>query len=123
LANFKKITEYERVSEFDPQNRENIVNMIAHYDRHISFQNATNILLAKESVEIMSSKDSLGAELQEMIDVRKQTMRSVRLKESDIKKLTQNLTDQESEIEKLISPRASIKKEDMCSAQNLFEAI
>jgi hypothetical protein len=123
LANFKKITEYERISEFDPQDRENIVNLVAHYDRHISFQNATNILLAKESVGLMESKDSLNAELQDLIRLRKQSMRPVRIKESDIKKLTQNLDAQEAEMEKLISPRASVEKPDLDSAQNLFESL
>jgi hypothetical protein len=57
LASLKKISEYDTIAEFDPQDREAIVNLIASYDRHISLQNATNILFTRESIGLMSSKE------------------------------------------------------------------
>lgn len=57
LASFKKISEYETIADFDPQDRETIVNLIANYDRHISLQNAANILFTKESIVLMNSKE------------------------------------------------------------------
>lgn len=50
LATLKKISEYDTIADFDPQDRETIVNLIANYDRHISLQNAANILLTRESI-------------------------------------------------------------------------
>lgn len=57
LASLKKISEYETIADFDPQDRETIVNLIANYDRHISLQNAANILFTKESIGLMNSKE------------------------------------------------------------------
>lgn len=118
LANFRKITEYEKIKDFDPKDRENIVNMIANYDRHISFQNATNILLAKESVGLMNSKETLPNEFQSEINIRKQSMRNLKLKDSDLKKLSQNLETQMHEIQELTSPEAAIKTEELENAQD-----
>ncbi len=122
LASFKKISEYEKISEFDPKDRETIINLVANYDRHISFQNASNILLAKESVSLMNTKEGLKAELQKDIAIRKQSMRPIRLKDADIRNLSRNLNEQESEIENLVSPKVSIEQEDIRSAQKLFDA-
>ncbi len=117
LANFKKITEYEKVQELDPQDRENIVNLIAGYDRHISFQNAVNILLAKDSIDLMESKErNLNEELLGDIEIKKQNMRK-KLKEADINKL-QNIDRQHKEISKIVEPEPGIKEKDIDEARN-----
>lgn len=118
LSNFKKITEYENLEKFDPEDREKIVTLIANYDKHISFQNATNILLTKESIGLMNSKATLPNKFQTEIDIRKQSMRNLKLKESEIKKLSQNLEEQTNEVTKLTSPQIAIKEMDLKSAQN-----
>lgn len=121
ISNFKRITEYDKIQEFDPQDRENIVNLIANYDRHISFQNAANILLAKESVALMNTKEVLPKDFQEEVSIRKQSMRNFKLKDSDLKKLSQKLGEQEKEIEKLTSPKVSIDAEDLEKAQDSLQ--
>ncbi len=118
LANFKRITEYDKIQEFDPQDRENIVNLIANYDRHISFQNAANILLTKESIGLMESKDHLPEDFQNAVEIRKQNMRSVKLKESDIKKISQNLHEQRREVSKLTTSKAPLESEMLRDAQD-----
>lgn len=118
LANFRKITEYENLEKFDPEDREKIITLIANYDRHISFQNAANILLAKESVDLMNAKETLPNEFQSEIEIRKQNMRNIKLKDSDLKKLSQNLDEQTNEIEKLTAPQVAIKKSELEKAQN-----
>jgi len=120
LANFKRITEYDQISEFDPKDRETIVNIIANYDKHIAFQNATNILLAKKSIPLMNEKEKLGADMQKEIAIRKQTLSPIKLKDSEIKKMSQHISTQEQEIENLTSPRAALPKEDMHQAEQLF---
>lgn len=120
LANFKKISEYDTIKDFDPQDRETIVNLIANYDRHISLQNAANILFAKESIPLMNSKESLHEELQNEIIVRKQGMRSKKLNDADIKKIAQSLSEQEKEIGKLISPKVAIQDEEIAEMKEVL---
>ncbi|MBI5414753.1 hypothetical protein HZA38_04530 [Candidatus Peregrinibacteria bacterium] len=116
IAAYKRITEYEKISELDPQERENIVNLIAHYDRHISFQNATNVLLASEGLKTMRSKEILNSEFLSEIEIKKQTMRSPRF-DTDIKKLTQSLDLQEREIQKMVNPKVEIGEKEMKEVQ------
>lgn len=59
LTILKKIKDYETLSDFDPEDREQIVHLIANYDRHISLQNAANILFTRDSLALMSSKEQL----------------------------------------------------------------
>ncbi len=87
LMMLKKITEYKNIEDFNPEDRESIVNMIAQYDSHISFQNAVSFVLAKKSQELMSSKKNLPENFQEEIQLRKNTMKDVRLNPSEIKKI------------------------------------
>lgn len=118
LANFKKITEYEKIQDFDPQDRENIVNLIAGYDRHISFQNAANILLAQESIGLMRSKESsLNEELVEEIKIKKNSMRELKLNPTDVRKL-ENLDRQHKEIESIVEAKPDIEAKDLTNAQN-----
>lgn len=121
LANFKKISEYDTIKDFDPQDRETIVNLIANYDRHISLQNATNILFTKDSITLMNSKESLHEELQSEISIRKQGMRNKKLNDADIKKIAQSPDEQEREITKLISPRISIAREEIEEMQEVLD--
>lgn len=120
LANFKKVTEYERIEELDPQDRENIVTLIAHYDRHISLQNAANIYLAKESIDLMNKKESLNEKLLAEIDIKKQGMRISKLKDSDLKKIAQSLSEQSREIEKLVSPNVTVKDQEIQEVEAIF---
>ncbi|MDP2103346.1 MAG: hypothetical protein Q8K26_00300 [Candidatus Gracilibacteria bacterium] len=121
LANFKKISEYDTIKDFDPQDRETIVNLIANYDRHISLQNATNILFTKESITLMNSKESLHEELQSEITIRKQGMRSKKLNDADIKKIAQSPDEQAREITKLVSPRIAIAREEIEEMQGILD--
>ncbi len=123
LANFKKVTEFDNISDFDPKDRELIINLIANYDRHISFQNAANILFAKESIDLMNSKDQLKEELLDEIEIKKQTMRPIRLKDSDLSRISKDLHEQEKEIHRLTSPKAAIKVTEVEQAQRLFDAV
>lgn len=90
LMMLKKITEYANILDFDPEDREAIVNTLAQYDSHISFQNAVNIVLARKSQELMDSKKSLPDDFQKEIQARKNTMKDFRLNPSEIKKHVQS---------------------------------
>ncbi len=121
LANFKKITEYENLENFDPEDREKIVTLIANYDKHISFQNAFNILSAEKMIDLMEGKENLPEDFRDEIAIRKQGLKEIKLMPSDIKKLSGNLKNQKSEIEKIKTPKVSVDQKDIDSAQNLID--
>lgn len=108
LASLKKISEYGTIADFDPQDRETIVNLIASYDRHISLQNAANILFTRESITLMNSKEGLHSEIQKEIVNRKEGMRTKKLNEAELKKIAQSMGEQERQTNELLTPSAVI---------------
>jgi cob(I)alamin adenosyltransferase len=121
LTNFKKITEYENLEKFDPEDREKIVNLLANYDKHISFQNAFNILSAEKMITLMEGKENLPEEFREEIALRKQKLAELKFTPSEIKKLSGSLENQKTEISKIKTPKISLEKKDVQSAQNLID--
>ena len=119
LSAYKKIMNYDLAESFDPKDRENIINLIASYDQHISKQNAINILNSLESLKLMHLKEILNKEMKEEIDVKKKKMRIDNFKRTDLKRLVDNPEEQINEIKKLVIPKkAEIKKKDL---QNVLE--
>jgi len=120
LAAYKRITEYERISEFDPQDREKIVDLIARYDRHISLQNAASIVLAKEGLAVMGSKDVINAEVLKEIEGKKRNMRQIKLSEAEVKRLAQNFAEQKKDIAKMVTPKEAVGKEEVEEIQKMM---
>jgi uncharacterized protein YlxW (UPF0749 family) len=121
LVNFKRMAEYKKISDLDPRDRESIVHLIAQYDRHISFQNSTNILLTKESLKLMEIKELLPSDIQTEIGIRKRNIRPIKFKDSEMKRLSQDSSQQKTEIQHLISPFSSAEKEDMDTLQKILK--
>ncbi len=113
LAAYKRILDYAKLSEFDPQDRESIINLIAKYDRHISFQNAANIILAREGVDVMGSKEGINKDILTEVENKKQAMRPLKLPEAEVKKLTQNPGLQEKEVKKMVQPKSFVPQQDL----------
>ncbi len=112
LASLRKISEYDTIADFDPQDRETIVNLIANYDRHISLQNAANILFTRESIGLMNSKEGLHSEIQKEIINRKEGMRTKKLNEAELKRISESMSEQERQTEELLAPRVIIGSEE-----------
>jgi len=53
LASFKKISTYDLTEKLDPQDRENIVNLIAEFDYHINMRNALDILASESGISVL----------------------------------------------------------------------
>lgn len=117
LAAYKRITEFKNIEKFDPRDREKIVSLLAHYDRHISFQNAVNILLAQEGVRVMQGKEDIQEDIQEEVAIKKRNMRAQKLSDSDLKRLAQSFEEQKKEMNALVSPKAGIKERDLAEVQ------
>lgn len=121
LASLKRITAYEFAEQMDPQQRENIVQLIAELDFHINLRNAADILLTKMGTEILEKSERLDPMLAEEVALKKQPMNAkASLAASEIKKIVAKLSIQNDEADHLIAPRASIRKKDLESAEKLL---
>ncbi len=121
LASLKKIQNYEFAEKMDPQERENIINLIAEFDHHINLRNAMDLALAQHGINVLDKKESLPEELQEDINLKKSKMRIVKVNETDLKPLMLSTERQQSSIDKTVKPKPKIKKADMQSAESLLD--
>ena len=120
LASLKKITTYEFAEKMDPEERENIVNLLAELDYHINFRNAFDILMAQSGVKILDKSESLPAGMQEEIETRKSKMRLKNFTPTELKNLIKGTKKQEDEIKKMTKPKADIQNQELDSASQLF---
>ena len=121
LAGLKKISEYDTIADFDPQDRETIINLIASYDRHISLQNAANIIFTRESIGLMNSKEWLHKEIQDEIVNRKESMRTKKLNESELKKIAQSMSEQDRQVALLLQPKRFIEKVEQLEIEEVLK--
>jgi len=112
LMSFKKISIYENLEKIDPQERENIVNILAAYDQHISHRNAIDILSSIQGVKIWKLKNNLWEEMLEEIDQKKSKIRLETFKPTELQKFIKDPNHQIEEIKKMIEPKkAEIEKD------------
>ncbi len=121
LASMKKITTYEFADQMDPQQRENIVQTLAELDFHINLQNAANIIMTKRGTEILERAQHVDPELAADVALKKQPMNAkATLAATELKKIVSSLMEQNLEVDKLVAPRASVKKKDLKSAETVI---
>lgn len=124
LASLKKITTYEFADQMDPQQRENIVQLIADLDFHINLRNATDLILTKMGTEILGKTQQLDPEIAAEVAMRKQPMNAkASLAASEIKKIVSNLTEQNLEVERLVAPKAAVHKKNLKTAEMVIESL
>ncbi|MBL7006879.1 MAG: hypothetical protein ISR78_07360 [Spirochaetia bacterium] len=108
IAVFRKLKEYDLAEAYDPQERENIVNLIAAFDNHIRQQNAVNILNTLRGLKIMGEKQTLSSDLAASIEDRRKSMRMDSYKPTDFRRLMNDPKAQIAEIAALIEPREPV---------------
>lgn len=114
LACYKKMAAYQFVDQLDPQERENIVNVIAVYETFIRYQNAANVRLAKKAVDVTKMREDLiGIELNQQIDLKRKDVRPPKSKDSDVKQLANSRGEMERAIQDLISPKADLERAEL----------
>jgi len=118
LESYKKVSNYDLAESFDPKERENIVNLIASFDHHISRQNSINILSSLEGLKVSSKKNILKKDLLDDIEVKKNKIRLENFKPTDLKRLIQNPEEQIQEIKALVMPKKPEISEDELSNTN-----
>ena len=108
LAALKRITEYELAEQFDPQEREDIVNLITKLDYHINERNTFDVLMARRGGEVLKDAEQLYPEITKEVAQKKEKMRLPNFKPSEIKRLIKSLSTREEEMKDLTAPKATI---------------
>ena len=109
LSSLKKITSYELAEQFDPQERENIVSLIAELDYHISERNTFDILMAGKGAEVIKNAQKIHPELMEEAERKKGKMRLPSFKKAEIKKLLNDVSAREEAASELTTPIAAVE--------------
>jgi len=121
----KKISEYERLEDFNPQERENLIHLIASYDTHISYQNAVNFVLAKQSFDINSMQNTLPLDFVSGVKSLQNKTKNKTLNHLEIMKYAKNKDLQKKEIAEVVSPKSAIninlikKSEELLKEKNI----
>lgn len=123
LASLKRITHYEFAEQMDPQQRDNIVQLVAELDFHINLRNAADLLLTKMGTSILEKAQRTDPALAEEVAIKKLPMnanaRSV-LSQAELKRLVSSLTAQVEEAHQLVSPKAPIRTKELKAAEVLM---
>ena len=121
LAALKRITLYEFAEQMDPQQRENIVQLIAELDFHINLRNAADLILTKMGTDLLQKAQRVDPELAEEVALKKLPMNAkASIAAGELKKIVSKLTNQIEEAQQLISPKAPVRKKDLEEAQGLL---
>lgn len=108
LAAYKKISQYEFAEQINPQERENIINLIADFDYHINYRNAADLVLTKQGINILGKASRLPQELIKDIAIKKEQIRTPVLPPSELRELLLNTKNQDEEIYRLVAPKAKV---------------
>ncbi len=120
VMTLKRLEEYDLADKYDPQDRENIVNIIAAFDNHIRYQNATNILTAVRGLKVLEESENMPEEMIKEVENKREKIRNKRMSENEMKKLMDNPEIQLKEIVKLIAPKKSeISTKDLSDSEKL----
>ncbi len=123
LASLKRITAYEFAEGMDPQQRENIVQLVAELDFHINLRNAADLLLTKMGVSLLARAQKTDPQFAEDVALKKAPMNAnarTALSSSEFKRVVSSLVAQVQETEHLEAPQVSVKKKDLETAKTLI---
>ncbi|PIP65494.1 hypothetical protein COU77_04225 [Candidatus Peregrinibacteria bacterium CG10_big_fil_rev_8_21_14_0_10_49_16] len=113
LASFKKIENYEFAEQMDPQQRENIVDLIAQFDFHISSRNAVDFALMQHGLETLGRAKNIDPALVEEIAIKKSKMRNLNLNTAEQKRLTTSPEAIRAELKNLTNPQPQMQIDDV----------
>lgn len=115
----KKISAYELAEQLDPQDRDNIVNLIAEFDHHINMRNALDLIASQSGVSVLAKSRNLKKEIKDEIVMKKSTMRLQQFSPTEIKSLMIDAQVQQEEIDRLTSPQPAVSPDMLTSAKKI----
>jgi hypothetical protein len=114
LALFKKIENYEFAEAMDPKERENIVDLIAAFNYHISARNAHELGLILHGLETLDKAErNMDPTIFADAMIKKAKMRHINLNTADTKELVANPEKVTQQLLDLVEPKARITKEEL----------
>lgn len=122
LASLKRIESYEFAEQMDPQERENIIDLIAQFDFHINSRNAVEYFLQKHGLETLSRMKKLDQELVAEVAAKKAKIRQLNFSTADQKELVQNPELLDARLNELTNPAAQIDQEELQSAKKVMKS-
>ncbi|MBT4120113.1 MAG: hypothetical protein HOG89_04185 [Candidatus Peribacter sp.] len=113
LASLKRMESYEFTEGIDPQERENIVDLVAAFDFHVSTRNAHELQMIYHGLETMHKAQNANPELMAEAMIKKAKMRNLNLSTAETKELVANPKEVAQQLLELVEPKAKITKEDL----------
>ncbi len=114
LQMFKCLEQYEFADMYNPQEREQIVHVLASLEHHIRHQNAVNVLSALRGIDSLEAADALDGELRQAVDDRRRDIRTQRFTPTSLKRLMNHDEQVRNEILRIVSPKpAAMEEEDL----------
>ena len=114
LSMFKKVESYEFAEAMDPQERENIVDLVAAFHFHISARNAHELGLMLHGLETLDKAErTMDPKILADALVKKAKMRHLNLNTADTKQLVANPEGVAQQLLELVEPKAKISKEEL----------
>jgi len=113
LASLKKIESYEFAQGMDPQERENVVDLVAQFDFHISSRNAVDFLLMQHGLETLAKTEQIDPELARDAAIKKAKMRSLAFNSAEHKQLAANPELLREKMQEFVKPKAQISQEEL----------
>lgn len=111
LASLKRIEDYDLAEAINPQERENIVDMLAAFNFHISTRNAHEFGMMIHGLETLAKAENTLPDLVAEALVKKAKMRNVNLATAETKDLIANPENVARQLLELVNPKPKIKIE------------
>lgn len=113
LASLKRMESYEFTEGIDPQERENIVDLVAAFDFHVSTRNAHELQMIYHGLETLHKAQNANPELMAEAMIKKAKMRNLNLSTAETKELVANPKEVAQQLLELVEPKAKITQEDL----------
>jgi len=123
LSSFKKIETYEFAEQMDPQERENIIDLIAQFDFHISSRNAVDFALMEHGLATLGKTAKMDPELLREVAAKKAKIRHLNLNTAEQKQLVSSPDALSEKMKEATDPKAKISSAEIKNAQASLEGI
>jgi hypothetical protein len=121
LAALKRITMYEFAEALDPQQRENIVQIVAELDFHINLRNAADLFLSNLGADLLEKAKKIDPTLAEEVALKKAPMNAkASIAASEIKKMVISLAHQKEQIDRMIAPKSAVTLRSIEEAKDML---
>ncbi len=105
LSLFKRLETYEFAEAWNPQEREQIVQVLASLEHHIRHQNAVHVLSVLKGIQALEAKDVLDEQMHRDIMEKRKSIRIENFTPSSLRRLIQDDKALRDEVLRIMSPK------------------